>query len=491
MPTYRLSQAAQLIGVSPITLKRWFLKGDVDEVTRDHRGWRVFTDEDVASLHSFARQRTITRLSGVIENHRQTTIGVRQLENRDKNRLQDADRPAHDWYRFVLSYPPQVIRGYLDRFKIQPGSTVLDPFCGTGTTLVECKKHGIASMGFEAHPMCALASGVKVDWSVTPCTLRTLAETVAKSARNRLASDKTLRCLDDEAEKLLIRDSICPLPLHKALLLKEELDLHHRRKGYRHARLALARTLVSDISNLHFGPEVGVKGRRGDAEVIGAWHSRVCQMASDLGGVRNRQQISSLVFNHDSREMPQIADASVDAVITSPPYPNEKDYTRTTRLESTVLGLITDRKSLRLLKEGLLRSNSRNVYKGDTDDSFIEGIPDILRIADKIESRRVEMGKTSGFEKQYHRVVRLYFGGMARHFAELRRVLKPGARLAYVVGDQASFLRVMIRTGQLLAQVTESLGYEVENIDLFRTRISTVTGEQLREEVLVLRWPGW
>jgi len=69
-------------------------------------------------------------------------------------------------------------------------------------------------------------------------------------------------------------------------------------------------------------------------------------------------------------------------------------------------------------------------------------------------------------------------------------VLRPGARLAYVVGDQASYLRVMIRTGQLLADLAESLGYEVTGIDLFRTRLATATKEQLREEVVLLRWPG-
>lgn len=90
----------------------------------------------------------------------------------------------------------------------------------------------------------------------------------------------------------------------------------------------------------------------------------------------------------------------------------------------------------------------------------------------------------------YHRVTKLYFGGMARHLVSLSRVLKPGARLAYVVGDQASYLRVMIRTGQILAEIAERAGYEVESIDLFRTRHATATREQLREEVLVLRWPG-
>lgn len=170
--------------------------------------------------------------------------------------------------------------------------------------------------------------------------------------------------------------------------------------------------------------------------------------------------------------------------------PNEKDYTRTTRLETVLLGFISDRKDLRALKKNLLRSNTRNVYKEDDDHRWIESFPQIKRIADEIEDRRIALGKTSGFERMYARVTVLYFGGMARHLAQLRRVLRPGARLAYVVGDQASYLRVMIRTGRILAQIADSLGYEIESVDLFRTRLATATREQLREEVLVLKWPG-
>lgn len=142
------------------------------------------------------------------------------------------------------------------------------------------------------------------------------------------------------------------------------------------------------------------------------------------------------------------------------------------------------------MKQNLLRSNSRGVYKTDADDQEVAEHAEIQRIAADIERRRVELGKTSGFERLYPRVTQLYFGGMARHFASLRPALRPGAKLAYVVGDQASYLRVMIRTGQLLADIAQSLGYTIANIDLFRTRPSTVTSEQLREEVVVLEWPG-
>jgi hypothetical protein len=73
---------------------------------------------------------------------------------------------------------------------------------------------------------------------------------------------------------------------------------------------------------------------------------------------------------------------------------------------------------------------------------------------------------------------------------DLKNYLKPGAKLAYVVGDQASYLQVMIRTGEIIAEIAEQCGYEVTGIDLFRTRFSTATGQNLREEVVLLKWNG-
>ena len=107
-----------------------------------------------------------------------------------------------------------------------------------------------------------------------------------------------------------------------------------------------------------------------------------------------------------------------------------------------------------------------------------------------MSQRRIKLGKDSGFERLYPRAAKLYFGGMAKHLSDLRNVLRPGAQLAYVVGDQASYLRVMIRTGQILGDIAQKLGYELVSIDLFRTRLATATKEQLREEVLILRWKG-
>jgi DNA modification methylase len=248
---------------------------------------------------------------------------------------------------------------------------------------------------------------------------------------------------------------------------------------------------VSSIGNLHFGPEVGVGPKKEDAPVVSTWLGNVLQMAGDLRAIKRHRNTSSIIHNADSRQMQRLLKpSSVDAVITSPPYPNEKDYTRTTRLETVILGFARDKQQMRSLERSMLRSNTRGVYKEDVDDQWVKDHRKIQKIAKEIEERRIAMGKTSGFERLYARVTKLYFGGMARHLSELRPFLRKGARLAYVVGDQASYLRVMIRTGTILASIAEELGYVVEDIHLFRTRLATATRDQLREEVVVLHWPG-
>ncbi len=435
----------------------------------------------------------------------QVAASKQGLANSQSNKLQAEDQSVHNWYRFVLSFPPHLVRTYLTQFGMNNSHCVLDPFCGTGTVLVECKKLGIPCIGIEANPMAHFASQVKLDWTADPKHLLEHARHIAEKATNLLNQNgiednpifediriehQQLRTLSEEEAKLLLTDSISPLPLHKTLILLECLKENHEEQYYKYERLALAKALVDSIGNLRFGPEVGIGPIKADTPVISAWLNRVQVIANDLLALRQMTDVPAKIFYDDARRVEYILEPdSIDAVITSPPYPNEKDYTRTTRLESVLLGFIHNKGDLRSLKKGLLRSNTRNVYQGDNDDEWIVNHQEIQEIANTIEARRIELGKTSGFEKLYARVTRLYFGGIARHLSALRTVLRPGAQLAYVVGDQASYLRIMIPTGKLIAEIAVSLGYELVSIDLFRTRFATATKAQLREEVVVLRWP--
>ncbi len=426
-----------------------------------------------------------------------------ELSNGRANKLDPQDRAFHDWYRFVLSFPPHLVRDYIEKFGLDKNSVILDPFCGTGTTLVEAKLAGMKAIGLEGNPFPYFASSVKTDWNLDADKLFVRARQVAEKAvaifkvqgiDDNLSfsdpKDLQLRTLSPETEKLILANSVSPLPLHKTLVLFECLKQFEDEPFYRHALLALGNALVFKISNLHFGPEVGVKNPKADVPVVSNWLFEIDKMVNDLRQVAGKTYPDARAYLADARSFDVIEPNSVDAVITSPPYPNEKDYTRTTRLESVLLGFINNKEELRELKKRLVRSNTRGIYKGDDDDQWVSDFPEIQQIADEIEQRRIELGKDSGFEKLYPKAAKLYFGGLAKHLANLRKVLRPGAQLAYVVGDQASYLRVMIRTGQILGNIAQKLGYELVNIDLFRTRLATATKEQLREEVVILKWRG-
>jgi hypothetical protein len=159
-----------------------------------------------------------------------------------------------------------------------------------------------------------------------------------------------------------------------------------------------------------------------------------------------------------------------------------------------LLGLLSDKKDLRKVKEKLLRSNTRNVFIKDTDDAEVNDFASIQTVCRAIESRRIELAKTSGFERLYHKVVAHYFGGMRKHFRMLFPKMVTGAQLAYVVGDQLSFLMVPVPTAQLLGEVARAEGFEVTGCDLWRERVGTkvrndINGRKtirVREEVLLL-----
>src|SRR3972149_1075920 len=95
-----------------------------------------------------------------------------ELSNGRANKLAPGDRAFHDWYRFVLSFPPHLVSSYIEDFGLDGRHVILDPFCGTGTTIVESKLRGIQAIGLEANIFAHFASSVKVDWEINPDLLK-------------------------------------------------------------------------------------------------------------------------------------------------------------------------------------------------------------------------------------------------------------------------------------------------------------------------------
>lgn len=409
-----------------------------------------------------------------------------------ENKLRVEDSSIHDWYRFVLSFPPHLVQQYLETFCVDQTSFVLDPFCGTGTTNVECKKHGVSSWGIEASPLTHFVSKTKCVWANDTFNFLNTAKQIALATARTINSLSKPRTLSEEQTSLILKNSICEQPLSSTLVLRDSIRAANS-PFEDYYLLALAKHIVYSYSNLKFGPEVGISRKKKESvDVVEIWLSEIERMETDLEYWKHHSSTFADISLGDARSIPKRDYiGKVDCVITSPPYPNEKDYSRTTRLESVILGFINTKDDLRNIKKGFIRSNSKNVYRSDNDAQYISNIGSINKLSNEIEERRLELGKTSGFEKLYASVVKQYFGGMARHLSELKPYLRNGASLAYVVGDQASYFQIPIRTSVLLGEVAESIGgYRVDRVDTFRKRFATATETWLNEDVLVLKYKG-
>jgi len=102
------------------------------------------------------------------------------MEETKKNKILAEDLPVHRWYQFVLGYPPHLVQHYCDKFGITSNSNVFDPFCGTGTTNVECLKKNITNYGLEANLLPYFASQVKTTLQLDASLLRAILRTVLK-----------------------------------------------------------------------------------------------------------------------------------------------------------------------------------------------------------------------------------------------------------------------------------------------------------------------
>lgn len=445
-------------------------------------------------------------------------LGQLVFEGRQRQQLKDD--AVHGWYQFVLAYPDHLVPTVLERFSVDTSSIILDPFCGTGTTLVECKKLGLPSVGIDANPASVLASEVKTDWNIDA----TLVDQLARQAVAAVTPISEAILLDDtplfrrdgglyalkeqilsespEAQYLvtsgmLQRGWIDEVPFYVSIALLNQIkNIDADQRYIRLLKLALAACIVERIANVRFGPEIYIVKGSGSHDVLHAFREKIRDIVADLAAVADLRPVpQTTVLRGDSREcdmlLRQAGIERVDYVITSPPYPTEKDYTRNTRLELAYLGFVHDRESLRQVKDQMVRSHSKGIYKTDCDGQLVANLPSVKAIADEL--RQKVQGKTYGFAKLYPRIIEEYFGGMYRHLRSLSQILRPEGQAAYVVGEQCTYLQTFTPTGTILGEIAElpEIGFRVDDILVWRVRQGTTgSGSTIKEEIVLLRKPG-
>jgi DNA modification methylase len=385
--------------------------------------------------------------------------------------------PVHRWVPWIAGFSNDFVRDVLSRYLPRKG-TVLDPFSGVGTTLVEAVLQRHNAIGFEINPYAALASRVKSNAHSVPLDffqneLRRFQRFFAK----KIASEYQPRSVPPPGFRSRA-PFFSPKVERKALIFFDFLETIENSRVKDLFRLAFGSTMVQ-YSNYSYEPSLSRRVSAGKAEIIDypveeaillklhAMREDIQVLAASVGKSRiHSRVIEDSFFQVRNRLKPK----SVDIVITSPPYLNNYHYNRNTRPHLYWLGFAQSPKDL----EPIEQTNFGKFWQTVRQDECLDldfDLPgsDIQERLNSLRKLKPEKGVYGG--NGWANYAAAYFND-CRKFAEgLNYALKPGGRAFVVIGN--SILQgVVIPTDRYFGQVAESIGLELVRIDIPRaTRV--------------------
>ena len=389
------------------------------------------------------------------------------------------DLPVHRWWPYVQGYSAEFVRGVLEREEAARSSTVLDPFAGSGTTLVEARLAGARALGTELLAPAVLAARVKTRFELDPSRLRQAGDRVVAAARGKpRGAPPFLRETARQFSPAALRD----LTRLRDALPPEGTDVANA------LRLAFGRILIP-ASRLHRSPCLGY--RRGPVpdgpSPFVRFVESVTEMArdlEDLAGSRARWGPNARVEQTDARSADWPTE-SIDLAITSPPYVNGMDYVMNYKVDLAWLGYATSYSDLARLRaaevacDNLPRRETR-AYLG------FEDLPDPW-LSDILPRIRSNVERHGSYRRDdAHAVVRRYFADLVPILRRVHRALVPGGRFVVVVGD--SLLAGTYVPGDLLfARLGAAAGFSIRSVEVARPRRSGQRRSfSLRESVVTL-----
>ncbi len=362
-------------------------------------------------------------------------------------RVSDVIRPIHP---FPARMAPELALNAISCLK--PDSIVLDPMTGSGTVIRQANDLGHDAIGFDMDPLAVLMSRV---WTtpVEDGEIERIAREVVEEARGIDPEAISLPWIDGDPETAeFIGYWFGP---------KQTADL--RRLAYAIARraddnasiasldvirIALSRLIVTKENGASLARDVSHSRPHrvmleSDYEVMPAFERSARAVRSRL--LTAPPQRRSTVALGDARVMDAVKDASVDAVLTSPPYLNAIDYLRGHRLSLVWLGH-------RLGDLRTIRSNSIGA----------ERAPDRHEDADDLARMRRAMGTIDDLPAKFWGMIDRYIQDLRAMTAEIARVMKQGAQATFVVGN--SCLRgVFIRNSEAVSLAAKAAGLTLLN----------------------------
>lgn len=394
-----------------------------------------------------------------MENDAPTTASVRSVNRPRRRHIPDAGllefapadpkrRLTHQIFRFPAKLHPPAARRLIDQYS-QPGDRVLDPFCGSGTVLVEASTMGRHGVGVDVDPLSVFLTNVKtapLDVEVLRRRAEELAAPLADLRRDDYEYQRRqFDDLDDQAYARELGELIPPaIPkLHHwfrryvtvdLARIRAAIDELHCAPAERDFLLLVFAAIVRPSSNADPVPVSGLEVTRHMRErdregrtinpyaLFGRKLERALDDMAQYAALRT-PGAHCAALEADATSLTSRLRGAVDAVVTSPPYHGAVDYYRRHQLEMYWLGLTANHEErLGLLNRYLGRP------KVAARHPLVACRHELPEAAQRIASgmRDVDGRRADAF---------VHYGvGMQRTFASLAGRLASGAPLVMVVG---------------------------------------------------------
>ena len=382
------------------------------------------------------------------------------LKKRSDGILDGMSRRLHILDKYPAKMIPQMARFLIERVS-EPGDTVLDPFCGTGTVVREAIALSRNAVGLDVNPLATLLTRVKVGRYSRDLLERQLSELLESFRTETTTFDLTF----PNAEYWFTPATLRKLGTIRSVVDRLPQELPSPYPDFWRAVLA---SIVRQSSRADTrGPKPFISKRARETRAgrhfdpfrlfARAAHTRIELLT---GGHSNPNDCHAEVLEGNAKAPPSSLQSSpVDAVATSPPYLNAQDYYRSCKLELWVVGLIEPDALRKWARDELIGSDRIPI------DRRLFDLPIGSPTGVDLRERLLSVNPKSAC------VLTRYTLDMENVLSRIMQILKPGGHCAIVSGDN-TLSNLPVPTHQIITELALDLGFRLRHhyVDAIRDR---------------------
>jgi site-specific DNA-methyltransferase (cytosine-N4-specific) len=407
----------------------------------------------------------------------------------------------HSWIKYREGFSSQLVYKLLQEFDIKPGDVVFDPFAGSCTTLLVSKSLGIDADGIELLPNCHLSWEAKSRFPLyNPDELNDIAKLIetaepydtgikfphivitetafsSKTEQDIMYFTSLFQEMDiSENARILMRLIITGILEEVSFTRK---DGQYLRWDYRSSKVQ-GRNEIRQAQ----GKKLFKKVDKGELPTVKAALLRALQEV--ILDITDLQQKSSsdentqhLIKGNTLEILPTFPANRYACVITSPPYANRYDYTRTYALELAYLGIGNEIFTLRqtLLsctvesrsKTGTLKNFYQNIGALDRYEFYLSVVRNTPAFNEVNNALKIRWDKGDMNNKGVLPMIEQYLTELCFVFGEIHRTCRPGAYVAFV-NDDVRYGGEIIPIDTITTNFAEKLGFEPVRIYVLQQR---------------------